>query len=138
MRLQQTFSKCLFESDDEFQFGFSEKDKRLFYTLDLGINRDPDFSGPVNAAIFIDQKNNLIISYSSTQNTKKEKTEVLLKDISNIDFYFYESESNKWLKNKLSKQNVLPKMLKLVVHKNAQKIDFAYIFPQIEPIMIKS
>jgi len=138
MRLQQTFSKCLFESDEEFYFEFSPEDKKLSYALDLGIDRDPDFSGPVNAAIFIDQKNNLTISYSSTQNAKKKKYEILLKDVNDIDFYFYDFETKKWLKNNLIKQNVLPKMLKAVVRKNAKKIDFAYIFPQTEPLIIKS
>ncbi len=138
MRLQQTFSKCLLESDVEFQFEFSSEDKKLSYVLDLGIDRDPDFSGPVNAAIYIDQNNNLIINYSSTQNTKKEKYEILLKDVSDIDFFFYDDENKKWQKNKLLKQAILPKMLKVVAYKNNTKIEFAYIFPQTEPIMIKS
>jgi len=138
MRLQQTFSKCLFESDVEFQFAFSSEEKKLSYVLDLGIDRDPDFSGPVNAAIYIDQKNNLIINYSSTQDTKKEKYEILLKDVANIDFYFYDFENKKWQKNKLQKPDILPKMLKVIVNKHSTKIEFAYIFPQTEPIMIKS
>jgi hypothetical protein len=136
MRIEQLLHKSLTENESDFLFEFLSKKKQLSFISNLGIDRDPDFSGPVKAVVFLDKENNFKVDYFPIEKTEKKRTEILLKNTEYLDFYFYDIHKKKWLKNSLAKQNILPKMLKIILKKNAQEIEFAYIFPEKEPFKL--
>lgn len=132
IRLQQVVSKCLSLDDSDFYFVFEKEHNRLIFHFDQGVDRDPEFSGPVQAVLYLDKKNNLSFSYTSLENLEKVRKEILASNISSLSFSFFYEGHLQWSSSFPSDK--LPIMMKIKVEKENFLIDYAYIFPQYHPI----
>lgn len=110
--LMGLFSKIPFEDNKEPRF-FTKLDSQgrqtLRFTIDHGIDADHDFSGLIQAEIFVDSLHTLkLVIYGKRE---KKRTETLMQDVEKIRFKFFYPAENKVLTELSEKQAQSPPMI---------------------------
>lgn len=135
MKLDQIFSRITpLESPD---FLFTEKDPvEVHCVFDHGIDPDPDFSGPVQAVLYIDKEKNYCLSISPLEeDSKKKRTEILKKEVDLVEYEFLPPQ---WIKGKTKLKKKWPKEQKNLPSMIRVQIDgmkFAFFLPTIDPVI---
>ena len=135
MRLDQIFSRITpLEASD---FLFTEKDPiEIHCVFDNGIDPDPDFSGPVQAVLFVDKEKNYCLTISPLEEeSKKKRTEILKR---RVDLVEYEFLPPQWIKKKTKLEKEWPKEKKKLPSMIRMKMDglkFAFFLPTIDPVI---
>lgn len=105
--------------------------KTLILYSDAHIDVDPDFTGPCYFGLIHMEKKLMLTHWGSSD---KKRTSVLLDDVEDVDFLFYNTLSKSWVKHWDKKSISVPMMIKIKIG-NLGANEFIF-FPQldIEPI----
>ena len=109
----------------------SEKKESLIVTFDNGIDPDPAFSGPVLARLFLDSQNRLILaSWSQETKTRAWRSEILLSQVEDFRFYFFDQEKTAWQGNGAKERNRSPSMIRFFVKQQKEpSLCYAFFLP---------
>lgn len=130
-----------------------ELSPNLIAVFDNGIDPDPAFAGPVLTRIFLDENRDFCLAIRPLDNNNKAwRKEILLPAVTKFEFRFLSSLSAKIEKEQIypinaaycwrtawSKQrSEIPSLIRLILEKEGETIEFAFILPSVDPFVTYS
>lgn len=135
MRLDQIFS-CITPLEGS-EFLFTDEDPiEIHCIFDNGIDPDPDFSGPVQALLYVDKEKNYCLATTPLEKEpKKKRIEILKKGVDLVEYEFLPPQ---WSKGETKLETEWPKAKKKLPSLVRMKMDgmkFAFFLPTIDPVI---
>lgn len=132
LRLKELFAKLLEEGEEQAEFYTEPADRegrKLLFTFHGGIDKDPLFSGAVQGALELTDKNNLLLHLLTLQEEGKERKELLLENVSALHFSFFDAKKKVWVNQWKKDALYLPALIKVTLQQEKKEYRFAFFLP---------
>jgi hypothetical protein len=87
VKLNDVFSKIVYKSFSKEPF-FYTANNALNFKFDNGIDPDPNFSSNIEAKLYIDKQDNLILKTMPLEQQKTYREEILMENVNSLSFEF--------------------------------------------------
>lgn len=132
-RLEQIFDKVAKSGKDQFIFTPS-KEKTLCLSYQGGADPDPLFNKTLRSLLYKDEANRFC--FATWSPTLQSRVEVLLDEVSSLDFFFFDIQTSSWQKDWPEEIDHLPLWVKVCIKRKGE--EETMIFPvryPVEPIL---